>query len=324
MCITTENSCIRRKGMIEVNNLKMSYGKREVLRDISFQIAEGKIVGLLGVNGAGKSTIMNILTGYLKPQEGEIYINQIDMRKRPKEAKKHVGYLPEIPPLYKDMKVVEYLTFAADIKGIKGKKEEPARVMKLLDIEDRQFDYIKNLSKGLQQRVGFAQVLLGNPPIMILDEPLVGLDPEEAKKTRELIRNLQKEHTIIISSHILTEIEELCNEILMLKDGKIVLDDSMADAKRKGNRNVYKFVIKGDKEAIEKCLEDYEALRTIQYAGEKENGIFEFIGIARNTRDIRDSIFGYLVSKKFRVYGIEKIEASLEDVFIEMNNKEEE
>lgn len=309
--------------MVEVKNLKMSYGKREVLRDISFQIGDGKIVGLLGKNGAGKSTIMNILTGYLKPRAGEIYINQIDMRKRPKEAKKHIGYLPEIPPLYKDMKVWEYLTFAADMKGIRGKREEAASVMKLLDIESRQHDYIKNLSKGLQQRVGFAQVLLGNPSIMILDEPMVGLDPEEKKSMRALIQSLQKEHTIIISSHILTEIEELCNEILILKDGRLVLDDSVAGAKRKRSRNVYKLVIKGDREEIEKCLEEYEALLTIRYVGEKEKGIFEFIGAAKNTRDIRDSVFGYLVGKKFSVYGIEKVEASLEDVFIEMNNKED-
>ena len=268
--------------MVEVKNLKMSYGKREVLRDISFQIGDGKIVGLLGKNGAGKSTIMNILTGYLKPRAGEIYINQIDMRKKPKEAKKHIGYLPEIPPLYKDMKVWEYLTFAADMKGIRGKREEAASVMKLLDIESRQHDYIKNLSKGLQ-----------------------------------------KEHTIIISSHILTEIEELCNEILILKDGRLVLDDSVASAKRKRSRNVYKLVIKGDREEIEKCLEEYEALLTVRYVGEKEKGIFEFIGAAKNTRDIRDSVFGYLVGKKFSVYGIEKVEASLEDVFIEMNNKED-
>lgn len=309
--------------MVEVKNLKMSYGKREVLRDISFQIGDGKIVGLLGKNGAGKSTIMNILTGYLKPRAGEIYINQIDMRKKPKEAKKHIGYLPEIPPLYKDMKVWEYLTFAADMKGIRGKREEAASVMKLLDIESRQHDYIKNLSKGLQQRVGFAQVLLGNPSIMILDEPMVGLDPEEKKSMRALIQSLQKEHTIIISSHILTEIEELCNEILILKDGRLVLDDSVAGAKRKRSRNVYKLVIKGDREEIEKCLEEYEALLTVRYVGEKEKGIFEFIGAAKNTRDIRDSVFGYLVGKKFSVYGIEKVEASLEDVFIEMNNKED-
>lgn len=309
--------------MIEVKNIKMSYGKYEVLKDISFQVEEGTIVGLLGSNGAGKSTMMNILTGYLKPLAGEIYINQVDMRNKPKEAKKYIGYLPEIPPLYKDMKVFEYLVFAADLKGISSKRDEIIRVMRLLNIEDRQYDYIKKLSKGLQQRVGFAQALLGNPPVMILDEPLVGLDPEESKQIRELIRSLQQDHAIIISSHILREIEEVCNEILMLKDGAIVLEDSMTATKRRGQRNVYKLTIKGDKEKIEACLNGYDALRSIQFIGEKEKDVYEFIGTAKNARDIRDSIFGYLVSKKFSVYGIEKIEASLEDVFIEMNSKEE-
>lgn len=309
--------------MIEVKNLKMSYGKREILKDISFHIKEGKIVGLLGANGAGKTTVMNILTGYLRPVDGEVRIHQVDMQKSPKQAKEYIGYLPEVPPVYKDMQVYEYLMFAAGLKGIKDKKEEIVRVLRLLDMEERQYDFIKNLSKGMQQRIGFAQALLGNPPIIILDEPLTGLDPAEAKRVRELLRSLQKEHSIIISSHILKEIEELCSEILMLKDGQIVLDDATISAKRKGNRNVYKLTIKGDPEKITEYLEDYDALREIQYLGEKEADVHEFIGKAKNTRDIRDSIFGYLVGKKLNVYGIEKMEASLEDVFIEMNSKEE-
>lgn len=308
--------------MIEVKNLKMSYGKREVLKDISFHVEVGKIVGLLGANGAGKTTVMNILTGYLRPVEGEVMIHQIDMRKMPKQAKKYIGYLPEVPPVYKDMRVWEYLIFAAGLKGIKEKKEEIIRVLQLLDMEDRKGDFIKNLSKGMQQRIGFAQALLGNPPAIILDEPLTGMDPIEAKRVRELLKNLQKEHSIIISSHILREIEELCSEILILKDGQIVLDDSTVSAKRRGNRNVYKLTIKGDVEKITKYLEKYDALQEIQYIREKEAGVHEFIGKAKNTRDIRDSIFGYLVSKKLNVYGIEKMEASLEEVFIEMNNKE--
>lgn len=309
--------------MIEVKNLKMSYGKREVLKDISFHIQEGKIVGLLGANGAGKTTVMNILTGYLKPMEGEVGICQTNMRETPKQAKRYIGYLPEVPPLYKDMRVWEYLLFAAGLKGIKEKNAEVERVLKLVDLEDRQYDFIKNLSKGMKQRVGFAQALLGNPPVIVLDEPLTGLDPEESRKMRELLRNLQEGHSIIISSHILKEIEELCNEILMLKDGQIVLDDSTISAKRRGNRNVYKLTIKGDKDKIAEYLEQYDALREICYVGEKESGVHEFIGKAKNTRDIRDSIFGYLASKKFSVYGIEKMEASLEEVFMEMNSKEE-
>lgn len=310
--------------MIEVKNLKMSYGKREVLKDISFHIKEGKIVGLLGANGAGKTTVMNILTGYLRPVEGEVMIHQTDMRKMPKQAKQYIGYLPEVPPLYKDMTVSEYLLFAANLKGIKDKQAEVSRVLKLVDLEDRQYDFIKNLSKGMKQRVGFAQALLGNPPVIILDEPLTGLDPNEAKKMRELLRSMQEDHSIIISSHILKEIEELCSEILMLKDGQIVLDGSTLSAKRRGNRDIYKLTIKGDKDKITEYLANYDALREVQYMGEKESGVHEFMGKAKNTRDIRDSLFGYLVGKKLNVYGIEKVEASLEDVFIEMNSKEEE
>lgn len=309
--------------MIEVKNLKMSYGKREVLKDISFHIEEGKMVGLLGANGAGKTTVMNILTGYLKPVEGEVMIHQANMRETPKQAKRYIGYLPEVPPLYKDMRVLEYLLFAAGLKGIEEKNTEAERVLKLVDLEDRQFDFIKNLSKGMKQRVGFAQALLGNPPVIVLDEPLTGLDPDESRKMRELLRNLRQGHSIIISSHILKEIEELCNEILMLKDGQIVLDDSTTSAKRRGNRNVYKLTIKGDKDKIAEFLERYDALREIRYVGEKEADVHEFIAKAKNTRDIRDSIFGYLAGKKFSVYGIEKMEASLEEVFMELNSKEE-
>lgn len=309
--------------MIEVKNLKMSYDKKEVLKDITFNIKEGKTVGLLGVNGAGKSTTMNILTGYLKPTEGEILICDKDMRKKPIEAKKCIGYLPEIPPVYKDMKVMEYLLFAAELKGIKSRKEEVERVISLLDIEDEKFNFIKKLSKGYQQRIGFAQALLGNPPVLILDEPLVGLDPAESKKMRELIRGLQENHAIIISSHILSEIEELCNDILILKDGTLVFDNSTVSAKREGNRKIYRLTVKGIKEKIEEQLDAYEALTEINFLGEKEPGVYEFSGKSKNNRDIRDSIFGYLVGKKFSVYGISILEASLEDAFIEINNKEE-
>ncbi|MDE5864667.1 MAG: ABC transporter ATP-binding protein [Lachnospiraceae bacterium] len=309
--------------MIEVENLEMSYGKREVLRDISFQIKRGTIVGLLGANGAGKSTTMNILTGYLKPVQGKVYINQTDMRRAPKKAKRYIGYLPEKPPLYTDMKVLEYLMFAADLKGIPDKYGEALRVMEIVDIEDRQCEVIKKLSKGLQQRVGFAEVLLGNPPVLILDEPLVGLDPAESRAIRGLIKSLRSEHAIIISSHILSEIEELCNDILMLKDGQLVLDNSTAAAKRRGGKNVYRLIIKGDRDKISACLENCEMLRTVRYIGEKERGVYEYSGTAKNNRDIRDNILGYLVGKRFAVYGIEKQETSLEDVFIEMNGREE-
>lgn len=309
--------------MVEVKNLKMSYGKKEVLKDISFSLSQGKIVGLLGSNGAGKTTIMNILTGYLKPVQGEIIIQDTDMRKNPKQAKRYIGYLPEVPPLYRDMRVQEYLFFVAGLKDIKEKKQETERVLELVHLSDRKKEDIKNLSKGMRQRVGLAQALLGNPPVIILDEPLTGLDPQESKNMRELLLDLKKEHCIIISSHILKEIEELAGEILMLKDGQLVLDDSTAAARRRGRRNVYRLTVKGDKDKIMESLENYSDLREVQYVRKKESGVYEFIAQAKNTRDIRDSIFGYLVSRKFNVYGIERYEASLEDVFIEMNGEEE-
>lgn len=310
--------------MIEVKNLKMAYGRREVLKGLSFEIKKGRTVGLLGVNGAGKSTTMNLLTGYLTPTQGEILIHQTDMRKHPYKARKYVGYLPEIPPLYKDMKVSEYLMFAADIKGLKDKKNEVDRVIALLDLEERKADFIKHLSKGYQQRVGFAQALLGNPEVLILDEPLAGLDPAEAKKIKDLIRSMQADHAIIISSHILSEIEELCHDILILKDGMLVLDHSTIGVKRRANRREYCLTIKGNRKKIQEYLEKFDGLQNIQYIGEKEPEVFEFSGTAKNARDIRDSIFSYLVSKKLNVYGITKLETSLEDVFMEVNNKEEE
>lgn len=310
--------------MIEVKNIKMSYGKTEVLKDVSFSIKKGDTVGLLGSNGAGKSTIMNIITGYLQPVSGQIYIDEIDILKQPQTAKTKIGYLPEIPPLYKDMKVKEYLMFVARIKGIVKRKEEVLRVLALLNLKDRQEDFIKKLSKGLQQRVGFAQALLGNPPILVLDEPLSGLDPAEAKRTKELLKGIRQEHAIIISSHILSEIEELCNDIIMLKDGEIVIDKSTIAAKRKNNKNEYRLVIKGDKDIIYEHLMKFEGFKSVQYITEKEKGVFEFIGTTNNNRDIRDSLFGYIVSKKFSVYGIDRIETSLEDVFIELSNSDKE
>lgn len=310
--------------MIEVKNLTMSYGKRMVLDDISFQIQDGMMVGLLGANGAGKTTTMNILTGYLKPTGGEIVINGVDMRNNPKEAKRRIGYLPEHPPVYQDMKVLEYLVFVAELKGVKDKKEEAIRVMEQMNLSDRGNDFIKRLSKGMQQRVGFAQALLGNPEVLILDEPLVGLDPAEAKRTRDLIKELQGNHIVIISSHILKEIEEMCSMILMLKDGKIILNDSTKGAKRRGHSNQYRLIVKGDVNKVQDVLKAYDAIREMQYVSEKEAGVHEFRIVTKSAKDIRDIIVGHLVGKRLSVYGIEKIESSLEEVYIKMTDEEEE
>lgn len=309
--------------MIKVINVTMSYGNKKILDRIDFQINKGDIVGLLGKNGEGKSTTMNILTGYLTPQEGEVWIADVNMKTNPKSAKKKIGYLPENPPLYKDMKVIEYLEFCARLKGVDCVSEEVYRVMTLFDLQDKKFEYIKVLSKGWQQRVGFAQCLIGDPEIIILDEPLVGLDPNESKVIRSMIKDLSKDHTILISSHILKEIEELCSQILMLKDGKVILDDSLTDAKNKQKPNRYKLTVKGDKDNILQLLSQSDLINDAKYVKEQENGVYQFVVDSRLKQDIRDNLFGLLVGKKYSVYGIERFEKSLEDVFMELNGEED-
>lgn len=309
--------------MIKVENVTMSYGKKKILDQIHFQINEGDVVGLLGGNGEGKSTTMNILTGYLKPQEGEVWISDISMMKHPVAAKKKIGYLPEIPPLYKDLKVIEYLEFVARLKKINSVVPEVERVMKLFDLQEKRYDEIKVLSKGWQQRVGFAQCLIGNPEIIILDEPLVGLDPKESKIIRSLIRDMSKDHTILISSHILKEIDELCSKILMLKDGKIILDDSLHHAKNRQSQRSYKLVVKGDRDAVLQLLRQSDLLSDAKYIKDREEGVCEYIVTAKKQQDIRDNLLGLLAGKKYPVYGIEPFENTLEDVFMELSGKED-
>lgn len=214
--------------MIKVNHLVKNYGTCQAVKDISFHVEPGQIVGLLGPNGAGKSTTMNILTGYISATDGEVTVGGYDILDEPLKAKAQIGYLPEIPPLYVDMTVTEYLTFAAKLKKVKKTelKTEVERVMeaaKVTDVADR---LIKNLSKGYKQRVGLAQALIANPPILILDEPTVGLDPNQIIEIRELIQELGKEHTIILSSHILSEVSAVCDYIIIIDGGQIVAKDS--------------------------------------------------------------------------------------------------
>ncbi|MDE6433458.1 MAG: ABC transporter ATP-binding protein [Lachnospiraceae bacterium] len=307
--------------MIEVRNLCMSYGKKEVLKDISFEIQDGKTVGLVGAKGAGKSTMMNILTGYLTPVSGTVLINGINLIKQPVKAKKLIGYLPEIPPIYKEMKVYEYLSFGAELKGIREYKTESARVLELLHLEEERCDFIKHLPKGLQQRVGFAYALLGDCPVLVLDEPLFGLDPVEESMTKGIIKNLCGDHIIIISSHVKKEIEELCSDVMTLKDGTLVLADSFMKVKRR--YNVYDLSVKGDMEKLQECLKQCDLLMDVEYIGENEKGVHEFTVISKDTRDIGDRIFGYLAGKKFSVNNITKKGTVLEDELKKVDDKED-
>lgn len=307
--------------MIKVKDLCVSYGKKTVLNNLNFHIEEGQTVGLLGENGAGKSTTMNVLTGYLKPTSGSVLINGYDIVRDSIHAKKSLSYLPEVPPLYKDMKVREYLKFAAQLKKVEDVKAEVSRVLDLFELSEKKNEYIKHLSKGWQQRVGFAYCMIGNPKIIILDEPFVGLDPKEAGHVRSLIHDLSKDRTIIISSHILSDIEELCSEIIMIKDGSVAIEDSLKTTKNK--LNIYRLKVKGDKDAVMSSLTQYELLSEASLIAEVEAGVFEYEVKSKNHRDIRDVLFGYLVGKHHNVYQIERCEKTLEDVFLSAGEKEE-
>lgn len=307
--------------MIKVENLTMSYGSKKILKGISFDIVKGQTVGFLGANGEGKSTTMNLLTGYLTPDEGKIIICDNDMSIQPKKAKACIGYLPEIPPLYKDMRINEYLNYVASLKGISDVGKEIDRVIELFDLKEKEYDFIKHLSKGYCQRLGFAAALIGDPEVLILDEPFVGLDPAESKKIRNIIKSLKEDHCILISSHILSEIDELCNEILMIKDGELVLDESTASAKNSGNNYTYNLTVKGEKAIIENALNNNSNIIIVKYINEAEKGVFEYIVTSKNTRDIRDNIIGSLVSKKCTVYSITKTEESLEEIYEKMSKE---
>ena len=252
--------------MIEVKNLTKHYGQKKAVNDLSFTVNDGEILGFLGPNGAGKSTTMNILTGYISSTEGQALINGIDILEEPTKAKKEIGYLPELPPLYLDMTVREYLNFIYDLKKCKLPRkahlEDICALVKITDVYDR---IIKNLSKGYKQRVGMAQALVGNPPILILDEPTVGLDPMQIIEIRTLIKKLGKKHTVILSSHILSEIQATCDRIIIIDHGTIVADDTTENlTKLVTNDNKLIVRIDGPKDEVEKMIKGIKGVVTVR------------------------------------------------------------
>lgn len=307
--------------MIKVKHLSKSYGERQIIDDISFTIEKGKIYGFLGPNGAGKSTTMNMLTGYLAPSKGSITVAGVDMLKNPEKAKKHIGYLPEIPPLYMDMKVEEYLDFVAEIKGVPGKsyrKEEAVRVMEmmsLLPVSDR---LIKNISKGYKQRVGFAAALLGRPEILILDEPTVGLDPEQIVEIRNLMKRLSHDHTVILSTHILSEVSAVCDKILILSGGKLVANDTAADlVARYNEKQIFEIVLKGTASGAEKLFSSMSEIEEYQLKAESNESCTIKVTV-RKGLDIREKIFGKCKEFGFVILELNVLRVTLEDVYLKL------
>ena len=307
--------------MIEVNNLVKRYGNHLAVDHLSFQVEPGKIYGFLGPNGAGKSTTMNIMTGYIAPTEGTVTINGYDIVKDPEEAKKCIGYLPEIPPLYQEMTVKEYLKFVAELKKIKGEKKE-AQIQEVMDmtmITDMAERLIRNLSKGYRQRVGLAQAILGYPEVIILDEPTVGLDPKQIIEIRELIKKLSEKHTIILSSHILSEVQAVCDEIMIISKGKLVACDTPEGlTSLKNGSATLEVHILGEAEKAERVIQTIPGVMHYTMCESHEKGCVKAVIETDAKEDIRVELFYALANEKMPILSMNRLEKSLEDIFLEL------
>ncbi len=306
--------------MIEVKNLCKSYGDKLAVDNISFEAHNGEILGFLGPNGAGKSTTMNILTGYLSSTSGEAYINGKEILEEPLLAKKEIGYLPEFPPLYLDMTVREYLNFMYELKNVRIPKnthlQEICELVKIEDVYDR---LIKNLSKGYKQRVGLAQALVGNPNVLILDEPTVGLDPKQIIEIRTLIKKLGKNHTVILSSHILSEVQAVCDRIVIINNGKIIADDT-ADNLSNTLTADHKLVarIDGPRDEVTKVISSIPGVVSVLADMQREKGVWEYNIEAVEGTDIRRELNRRLSQRNWYIMGLRPSELTLEDIFLRL------
>lgn len=310
--------------MIEVRNLTKKYGDHFAIQDISFSLEKGKIYGLLGPNGAGKSTTMNIMTGYIAATSGEVIIEGHDIFKEAEEAKKHIGYLPEIPPLYMDMTVWEYLFTVADLKGVpkSERKSMIGDVMEKVMITNMKDRLIKNLSKGYKQRVGIAQTLIGNPDIIILDEPTVGLDPKQIIEIRTLIKRLGEDHTVLISSHILSEIGAVCDHIVIINKGHLVVSDSTENLEKlfKG-QDILCLSAQGELEKIQNILREFPALSIADMKEAEEAETYRFQLKVQDQADYRKQLFFRFAEAGIPLLEISRAGMSLEDIFLEITEE---
>lgn len=311
--------------MIEINHLVKKYGSHVAVDDLSLTVEPGKIYGFLGPNGAGKSTTMNIITGYLAATSGEVKINGFDVLKQPEEAKKCVGYLPELPPLYMDMTVKEYLDFVAELKKLEkslraGYVKEAMKITKTEEVSGR---LIRNLSKGYRQRVGFAQAVLGYPEILILDEPTVGLDPKQIIEIRDLIKELGKKHTIILSSHILSEISAVCDHVFIISHGKLVASDSTENLlERMTGAQEIELLVKAEEDTAEKAIREIAQVERCEKTESKEDGAVQLLVTAKKDADVREAIYHTCVEHHMPILEMKAASKSLEDVFLELTSQE--
>ena len=311
--------------MIEIMNLVKRFGKKYALDDVSFSVKRGEIVGFLGPNGAGKSTTMNIITGYLTPTSGTVLVDGVDVYLEPLKVKKKIGFLPEQPPLYIDMTVWEYLSFVFDLKRAEFNKKphltEVCELVKILDVKDR---LIKNLSKGYKQRVGIASAIIGNPEVLIFDEPTVGLDPKQIIEIRSLLRALSKDHTIILSTHILSEVQAVCDRIVVINEGKVIADQKTQELSQAlGQSNRFRVKIAGPAREVMNLLKEIHSVTKVTQDGGRDGDAFSFIVDYSGSVDIRKMMFRALAEKGWPILAMEGVEISLEDMFVKIIDSEE-
>ena len=306
--------------MIEVRNLTKRYGSNVALDDISFSVEEGTVLGFLGPNGAGKSTTMNIITGYLSASDGSVTVDGLDTLDHPNEVKRKIGYLPEQPPLYQDMTVKEYLNFMYELKKVTlPKKKHIGEICSLVKIENVYGRLIANLSKGYRQRVGIAQALLGNPPVLILDEPTVGLDPKQIIEIRNLVQNLGRSHTVILSSHILPEVQAVCERVVVINNGRLVADGTPDNLSQEMTGN-HKLIVRmaGREQEIRSGLLGLSRVKEVASLGSKEPGAFDFSVEAEPGVDLRRDLFALASRSGWPILGLKNNDLTLEDVFLRL------
>lgn len=314
--------------MIEVKNVTKKYGNMTAVDNISFQVKDGEVVGFLGPNGAGKSTTMNMITGFIEPTEGEIIINGKDISKKPKQAKKQIGYMPENVPLYHELTVREFVSYMAELKLVKRKerKEEVEKVLKETGLEEVQKKLIKNLSRGYKQRVSLAGALVGNPDVIILDEPTVGLDPKQITEIRSLIKELGKKHTVILSTHILSEVSQICEKVVIINKGKIIAIDTPENLeKRTKEKNGISVTVEDPKDKMRDLKSKIPEIETIEMVKDNGDGTKQFVITSSEKVDLRKKLFEVLPKEEITIFELKKTETTLEDAFIKLiDTKKEE
>ena len=307
--------------MIEVKKKKKKYGSFVAVDNISFKIEKGEIVGLLGPNGAGKSTTMNMITGFIEPTEGEIIVDGYDIGKKPLKAKRQIGYMPEGVPLYSDLTVKEFVTYMAELKKVdrKVRKEKVEKIIEQTGLKDVQNKLTRNLSRGYKQRVSMAGALVGEPEILILDEPTVGLDPKQITEIRSLIKELGKTHTVILSSHILSEVSQICNKVIIINKGKIVAVDTPENLEKKVSINNTTYVTVEDKDnKMDSMKEKIPEIKEMKLLKENEDGTKQYALESDKDIDLRKIIFTEFAKENITIFELKNADTTLEDAFIKL------